>query len=234
MRRRSRAILLFAACLLAGLSACENTQFRAREKGALAGGALGAGLGAIVGNQVGSPGAGIAIGSAIGALSGGLVGEGIDQQDDAIADTDRRIAERDRELRENQRLLNELRAQGLEVRDTERGLVVNLPDVLFEFDSAHLTAAARHKVALISKRINEAGKRRIFVEGHTDSIGSFAYNQRLSDDRARSVAAELVADGVSRSQITTRGYGERQPIASNNTDSGRSRNRRVEVVISKR
>lgn len=217
--------------LLLFLAACQNGQIGAREKGAVGGGALGAGLGAIIGHQVGKTGAGVAIGSAIGALSGALVGDQIDAQDQALAETDRRIEEQDRVIRENQQLIRELKGQGLDVRSTDRGVVVNLPDVLFEFDRARLTPEALGTVGEISRTIAKAGDRHISVEGHTDSVGTVGYNQRLSEERARSVADELTASGLPRRQISTRGFGESDPVASNSTAGGRAKNRRVEVII---
>lgn len=213
------------------LIACEGRGLKNRETGALAGGALGAGLGAIVGNQVGSSGAGIAIGSAIGAVSGALVGNSIDAQEERADDIDRRIADQDRELAENRRILDSLRANGLDVRTTDRGVVVNLPDVLFQFNSARVTSNAKHAIRDISRVVDSVRNRRISIEGHADSVGTNGYNEQLSLDRARSVADELIANGTSPRRISTRGYGESRPIASNSTASGRAKNRRVEVVI---
>lgn len=221
-------------CAVLALVACEGRQFGARETGALGGAALGAGLGAIIGNQTGSTGAGIAIGSAVGALSGGLIGNELDRQDAALTQNEERIAAQERQLEENRRLIQELRQRGADVYSTERGVVVNLPDVLFEFDSARLTGDARRVVGDISDALRQAPGRTVSIEGHTDSIGTLEYNQTLSEARARSVASELVVQGVARGKIATRGYGESQPIASNKTDSGRQRNRRVEVIIENR
>lgn len=226
-----RVLLLCSAVVLA---ACEGQEFGAREKGALGGAAMGAGLGAIIGNQTGSTGAGIAIGSAVGALSGALIGNEIDNADAAARETDERLAAQDRMLAENQRLIDELRSRGADVRNTERGVVINLPDVLFEFDSAKVTADARRVTRDVANAIRNSPGRHIAVEGHTDSIGTIEYNQKLSEARARSVASELVTNGVARSRITARGFGESRPIASNKTASGRQRNRRVEVVIENR
>lgn len=222
-----------AIFLLLVFIGCENTQFRAREKGALAGGALGAGLGAIVGNQVGSSGAGIAIGSAVGALSGAVIGNEIDNQDDRLNASESRLEAQERELQENRRLLQELRANGIDARETSRGVVVNLPDVLFEFDSSRLQSSSRHEIKLIADAIQSASGRHVAVEGHTDSVGSSSYNHRLSEARARSVAGALVNEGVSRGRFSVKGLGESKPIASNSTSSGRAKNRRVEVIIEK-
>ena len=220
-------VLLFTLSLIA----CENSSFRGREKGAIAGAGLGAGLGAIVGNQVGSAGAGVAIGSAFGALSGGIIGNEIDGQNDVIDQRNRKIEDQDRLIAENKRLLEELRMKGIDAQITERGVLVNLPDVLFEFDSARLTAGARRTVSEIASSVGKGSGRIISVEGHTDSIGSDAYNNRLSESRAFAVASGLERSGISRSGLRVRGFGKSKPIASNSTENGRQRNRRVEVII---
>ena len=225
--------LLFAALCSAAivLAGCQAGSIRKREAGALGGGALGAGLGAIVGNQVGNTGAGIAIGGAFGALSGALIGNEMDNQDVRANQNAERLAAGDRDLAENRKLIEELRARGTDARMTDRGVVVNLPDVLFAFNSAQLAPEARGSVSEISNALRDAPGRRVSIEGHTDSVGSQDYNLRLSRDRADSVARELVRAGTSRQNISTHGYGKSRPIASNNTERGRARNRRVEVVI---
>ena len=234
VRTMSRVLVMgFLAAVL--ITACENAQFGAREKGALTGGALGAGLGAIVGNQVGSTGAGIAIGSAIGAISGGIIGNQVDNQNQALDERDAVLRAQEQELEQNRRLIEELRRRGADARLTDRGVVVNLPDVLFEFDSARLTPDARRTARDIADVIRTGSSgRHLSVEGHTDSTGTLAYNQRLSEDRARAVADQLVRDGIDHRAIATRGFGESRPIASNKSESGRQRNRRVEVVIENR
>lgn len=221
---------VFLVVILFVTSGCEN--WGAREKGAIGGAALGAGLGAIIGNQTGNAGAGIAIGSAIGAVSGGLIGNEIDSQQDGIDERQRQIDAQDREIAENKRLLAELRNKGVDARLTERGVVVNLPDVLFAFDRAELTPRAEDTVRDIANSLrSQAQGRSISVEGHTDSVGTSNYNMRLSEERAKSVARELTQDGLPRSSLRVHGYGESRPVASNDSDSGRQRNRRVEVIV---
>jgi len=213
---------------------CENAQFRGREKGALAGGALGAGLGAIIGHKTGETGAGIAIGTALGALTGGALGNQADNEEDRANELDRKLSEQQRELEENRRILEELRGRGADVRSTERGIVVNLPDVLFNFDRSDLTGRAQLVIEDIVRVLRDIPERRISVEGHTDSVGTAEYNQQLSQARARSVSDQLIFSGLSRSRISTRGFGEMSPIASNQDAAGRARNRRVEVIIENR
>lgn len=226
------AVVVLCAALL--VSSCQSRSLGRRETGAVTGGVLGAGLGAIIGNQTGNSGAGIAIGSAIGAISGALVGNEMDNQNDTLDAREDQIALQERELEENRRLIEELKRGGADAYYTDRGVVINLPDVLFDFGSAQLSEDANGTVSEISRAISSVSSRTISVEGHTDSVGTSEYNQRLSESRARSVAQSLTKHGVSRQKISTRGYGEADPIASNNTDVGRQRNRRVEVIIENR
>lgn len=206
--------------------------------GAILGGLLGAGSGAIIGSHRGKAGPGAAIGAGLGAVGGYAVGRQIESRDQALDAQEQRIQQQRREIARNRALLEELKRRKLDARETERGVVVNLPDVLFEFNSARLTAEARDKVSHIATVLHERAKdRRVSVEGHADSIGSEAYNLALSEHRAKSVAQELRYDGVREARLTTQGYGEKYPVAPNtNADgsdnpAGRAKNRRVEVVI---
>jgi outer membrane protein OmpA-like peptidoglycan-associated protein len=226
--------LLVAVALLSSCSQPLTT----REKSTLIGGGIGGATGAIIGAAVGAPGAGAAIGTALGAGAGALVGDRFQKRDQEMAETQGQIEQQQQEIARNQQLIDDLKKKNLEARETERGVVVNLPDVLFQFGKADLTGDARAKVQSISEVLNsQAQGRRVSVEGHTDSIGSDAYNQRLSEQRAGSVAGALESDGVSSQRVTAKGYGKRYPVAPNNnpdgTDNpaGRSKNRRVEVVI---
>jgi outer membrane protein OmpA-like peptidoglycan-associated protein len=232
---RRRVVLLVA--LVGVLAGCAQP-LSTREKGVLTGGALGAATGAIIGSATGSPGAGAAIGGAIGAVGGGLVGDQLQKQEEVTKEHERQLEQQRQELARNRELLEELKRRNLEARETERGVVVNLPDVLFEFDKASLTPDARMKIRNIAEVLNsQAQGRQVAVEGHTDSIGSEVYNQRLSERRAEAVAIGLESAGVSNRRIATRGFGERYPLAPNsNSDgtdnpAGRAKNRRVEVVI---
>jgi len=209
-----------------------------REKGVLAGGGLGAATGAIIGSAVGNPGAGAAIGGALGGVGGGLVGDQLQRREETASEQQQIIDQQRQELARNRELLEELRGQNLEARETERGVVVNLPDVLFAFARDDLTLSAQEKVHDIAGVLNDRARdRQIAVEGHTDAIGSDLFNRQLSERRAESVAIALADSGVSRNRITTQGFGKRYPVAPNanpdGTDNpiGREKNRRVEVVI---
>ena len=137
--------------------------------------------------------------------------------------------------REKAQLREQLRVQLntiLETRETARGLVVNVSDVLFDFDSANLKPGAREKVARIAEILRSHPDLKIQVEGHTDSVGTDSYNLRLSERRADSVRGGLVQQGINRDVVGTAGFGESKPVATNGTAEGRQQNRRVEVVVS--
>jgi outer membrane protein OmpA-like peptidoglycan-associated protein len=229
-----KTVIVTGIVFLAGCSQPLST----REKGTLVGTGFGAATGAIIGAAVGNPAAGAAIGGAVGAAGGALVGNELQKREQVANENEQVIAQQRQELAKNRELLEELKKQNLEARETERGVVVNLPDVLFEFGKANLTSGARDKTRDIAGVLtNQAQGRRVSIEGHTDSIGSDSANQALSERRAGSVAAALENEGVGRERIATKGYGKRYPVAPNrNSDgtdnpSGRAKNRRVEVII---
>ncbi len=129
------------------------------------------------------------------------------------------------------RLLKQLN-QVLETKDTDRGLVVSMPDVLFDFGQYTLKPAARERLARISGIVLAYPDLRLEVEGHTDNIGSELFNQTLSEKRAAAVRDYLVNSGVPNSNIGASGYGKMRPIAPNTTAAGRKLNRRVEMIVS--
>jgi outer membrane protein OmpA-like peptidoglycan-associated protein len=129
------------------------------------------------------------------------------------------------------RLLRQLN-QVLETRDTERGLVVNMPDVLFDSGQYTLKPAARERLARISGIVLAYPDLKLEIEGHTDSIGSDNFNQRLSEKRATSVLDYLVNANVPSENVVSRGFGKTRPVADNKTAAGRQLNRRVEMVVS--
>jgi outer membrane protein OmpA-like peptidoglycan-associated protein len=132
---------------------------------------------------------------------------------------------------QRQRLLNQLN-QVLETKDTPRGLVVSMPDVLFDSGSYTLKPAARERLARISGIVLAYPDLRLEIEGHTDSVGSDAYNQTLSEKRAGSVRDYLVDNRVSINNVIARGLGKGSPVADNSTAAGRKLNRRVEMIVS--
>ena len=119
----------------------------------------------------------------------------------------------------------------LQTRDSARGLIVNMSDVLFDTGSYTLKPGAREKLAKISGIVLAHPGLTLQIEGHTDSVGGDEFNQQLSERRAGSVRDFLADQGVPASGITARGFGKTQPVASNDTAEGRQRNRRVELVV---
>ena len=157
------------------------------------------------------------------------------EQQKAQAEADRQRMAADEAIRQKeeqrQRLLNQLN-QVLETRDTPRGLVVSMPDVLFDTASYTLKPAARERLARISGIVLAYPDLRLEIEGHTDSVGSDAYNQTLSEKRAGSVRDYLVNNGVSINNVIARGLGKANPVADNSTAAGQKLNRRVEMIVS--
>ncbi len=127
-------------------------------------------------------------------------------------------------------LLNQLNSI-LQTRDSARGLIVNMSDVLFDTGSYTLKPGAREKLAKISGIVLAHPGLTLQIEGHTDSVGGDDFNQQLSERRADTVRDFLAEQGVPASSITAHGFGKTQPVASNDTPEGRQRNRRVELVV---
>lgn len=182
------------------------------KKGAIIGGVAGAIAGAIIHNNRGSGNAkrGAVIGGAVGAATGAIVGAMMDKQE--------------RELRQ---------IEGIDVTrtdDDELKVTVN-NEILFDFNSSSLRSSSRDELREMASVFNRYGDTTIAVQGHTDSVGTAAYNQRLSERRASTVADYLQDLGVRGSRIDAYGYGESRPKASNDSSSGRQRNRRVEIFV---
>jgi len=164
------------------------------------------------------------------------------QQHAAEADSERNraaAASSDAQLQQSVREREELRARLLqqfnlilETRDTARGLVVNMSDVLFDSGKYTLRPQAREKLAKISGIVLAYPSLKLAVEGNTDSVGSESFNQQLSEQRAEGVRSYLTQQGIPEGSTTARGFGKSQPIASNDTADGRQQNRRVELVVS--
>lgn len=129
------------------------------------------------------------------------------------------------------RLLAQLN-QVLQTRDTTRGLIVSMPDVLFDFNKYTLKPEARERLAKISGIVLAYPDLKLEIEGHTDAIGSDDYNQTLSEKRADGVRGYLISSGVVPDHVSAVGLGKSNPVADNSTAEGRKRNRRVEMVVS--
>jgi outer membrane protein OmpA-like peptidoglycan-associated protein len=180
------------------------------KRGATIGAVAGAIAGAVIGNQSGNNRTGAVVGAAAGAAVGAAVGRRMDKQE--------------QELRQ---------IEGVEVtRPSEGQIDVRLTnDILFDHNSASLRGASRSTLDDLGDNFRQYPDNRLIVEGHTDSTGTDAYNQKLSEQRASSVADYLIDRGVSASKITVYGFGEARPKAGNDTAEGRQLNRRVEIHI---
>jgi len=203
--------ILAGVAALTLLAACETPQgeLSRTQTGALTGAAIGGLLGAT--SRSSDRVAATAIGAGAGAIAGGVIGQVLDRQ----------AAELRRDL-----------GPGTDVRNTGQEIIVTMPqDILFAVDSATLRPDLRADLQVIAANLRRNPESVIRVVGHTDSTGARAYNQRLSERRAESVAAELIQNGVPGRRIVTQGMGPDQPVASNATVAGRTQNRRVEIII---
>jgi outer membrane protein OmpA-like peptidoglycan-associated protein len=171
------------------------------------------------------------------------------QQEQALADAEaarqaaedagRQKEEAERQAQEAVQQKEEMRArllaqlnQVLQTRDTARGLIVSMPDVLFDFNKHTLKPEARERLARVSGIVLAYPDLKLQVEGYTDAIGSEEYNQTLSEKRAEAVRDYLVGSGVSMNNVAAQGMGKSDPVADNSTAAGRKLNRRVEMIVS--
>lgn len=232
--KRGRHVFAVSVAFVLTFSAACSTPLTTREKAGGIGALGGAAAGGIIGSAVGHPGAGAAIGGTLGLGAGALIGDQLQGQEQRQQEQQQRIEQQKTEIAKNRALLEELRRRNIEARETDRGVSVNLPNVLFQFDSAELTPDGRDRVKQMSSIVKDKAQgRKISVEGHAsrERADQEAYNQELSERRARAVAGTLESNGIERDRIVARGLGTRFPVASNETEEGRRKNRRVEVII---
>lgn len=211
--RKVMVLMIIAAFALACATTDDTTSTdpnRKTKRGAAIGAVAGAVAGAVIGHQTGNKRTGAVVGAATGAAVGAVIGRRMDKQE--------------AELRQ---------IEGVEVeRPSEGEINVRLTsDILFDHDSAALRAASRTTLTQLADNFAQYPDNLIIVEGHTDSTGSEAYNQRLSEQRASNVADYLIDRGVRAGNITVYGYGELRPKSGNETAEGRQLNRRVEIHI---
>jgi outer membrane protein OmpA-like peptidoglycan-associated protein len=216
MARRPVLILILAAVLIFPACAPQNKT----QQGALVGAGGGAAAGALVGQLIGRNTESTLIGAAIGAAIGGAAGAGVGHMMD----------NQEREMR--QALAN---SEAAAVRREGNLLAVTLRgDVTFDFDSAVVKPGAYSELERIAGVVVNYPDTVLRVEGHTDSIGPEEYNMVLSSRRAEAVKNILIAKGVPSRNIETIAYGESMPVATNETEAGRMKNRRVEIKIAPR
>lgn len=146
---------------------------------------------------------------------------------DAEALAEQAIRERD-ELRQR---MQDAFSKVVETKETARGLILNLPDILFDFGKSTLRGEAREVLSRVSGILLVTPGYKLTIEGHTDSVGSDEFNQKLSEARAKAVQDYMASAKLDPAIMSTQGFGKTQPVASNDTDAGRQKNRRVEIVV---
>jgi len=210
MNYTGKTLILLLAMTLVGCAA-DDPNRRAKT-----GAAIGAVAGAVLGHQLDDD-SGRYIGAVVGAVAGGAVGHYMDNQQNEF----------------EQALADERYAHDVEIeRLQDESLKLNVPsEVSFDFDRAEIKPAFRPTLDKVADILVRYDRSIVHVIGHTDSTGSDAYNQDLSERRARSVATYLAGRGVADSRLQTEGRGEREPRDTNTTAAGRQLNRRVELII---
>ena len=197
------------------LTSCESVQnANNQQKGTVIGTAAGAVIGGVLGNNIGkgkNAPAGAVLGGIVGGVAGNVIGRNMDKQAKEIKET----------------------LPGAEVERVGEGIKVTMKEnmVNFGFDSSNLTSAAMANLDKLAEVLKNNPDTNINIYGHTDSKGSDEYNLSLSDRRAAAVKSYLASKGIASSRMIPMGVGEKEPIASNDTDAGRAQNRRVEFAI---
>jgi len=203
--RLSLVMILSVALLFGGCASWNKT-----KKGAAVGTAAGGAAGAIVGKASGNTALGAIIGAAVGGTAGAIIGRQMDKQAEEIEKT----------------------VPDVRVERVGEGIVVEFnSQILFGFDQSNLSADAKNNLDKLVVVLNNYPDTDIEIQGHTDSTGSEDYNQNLSVRRATSVSGYLKQNGISGRRINTVGFGELYPKYSNDSESGRAQNRRVEFLI---
>ncbi len=200
---------VFVLSLTLVLTGCKTTK---TQRGAAIGAGAGAAIGAIIGKTAGNTGVGAVVGATVGGVAGAIIGKKMDQQAEEIK--------------------NEIPDAEVVHLPGEEGIIVNFSSkVLFATDKFDLTEKSKATVMDLATILNKYPDTDLTIEGHTDSQGAEAYNQTLSEKRAASVANFLKLQGVEATRVTAIGYGELNPVASNETADGRTENRRVSFII---
>ena len=196
------------AAMLVAAAACQS--LNKKEQGAIIGAAGGAAVGGVIGHATGSTARGAIIGAAVGGAAGAIIGHQMDQKAKEIQQT----------------------VAGAQITRVGEGLVVTFESgLLFDFDSDVLREPSKQNLDNLAKSLADFGDSKLLLVGHTDNTGTDSYNLDLSRRRAAAVASYLISRGVPSSRMETSGRGETEPIAPNDTDADRQKNRRVEVAI---
>jgi len=203
-----RVSLIMIVSMVMIMSGCAS--WNKTQKGAVVGTAAGGTMGAVIGRASGNTALGAIIGATVGGAAGAVIGNQMDKQAEEIKNT----------------------VPDAKVERVGEGIVVEFnSNVLFGFDESTLSADAKTSLDKLVKVLDSYPETDIEIQGHTDSKGSLAYNQALSERRATAVSGYLEGQGTAASRLTIKGYGETIPKYENNTTDGRTENRRVEFLI---
>lgn len=203
--KKSVIFILLLSFLFTGCKTLNNA-----EKGAMIGTGTGAAVGAGIGKLAGNTAIGAIIGAGVGGATGAVIGNYMDKQ----------AAEMQKDL------------EGAKVERVGEGIKITFDSgILFALNSSALNQQSKDQLDKLSQILNKYSDTNILVEGHTDNTGTAEYNMKLSERRAQSVSTYLEGHNVAYSRITTKGYGEEQPIVTNDTPEHRALNRRVEIAI---
>lgn len=206
--RSSRALGAFTLLGAFVLSGCAGMS--QKERGAVIGATAGAAVGGVIGNQTGSTARGAIIGAVVGGAAGAVIGHQMDQQA--------------KELEQN--------IPGATIVRVGEGIAVTFSSgILFPYNSTDILPAGRTNLDQLASSLQKFPDSDILVVGHADSDGSDAYNLDLSQRRAAASSAYLQARGVPATRLHATGKGESEPVASNDSEAGKQRNRRVEIAI---
>ena len=209
-RSISKIVLLLLVLAPSFYSCNSFKKLNNAQRGAIIGAGTGAAMGAAIGRKS-NPAVYAIVGSAVGGIAGTFVGKYMDKQAEKL--------KKDLDV----------------VADVERvgeGIKITMKSgVLFDFNSSKINPSVNDNLIKFAETLKQYPDTEILVAGHTDNVGTEAYNMKLSQQRADAVAAILKANNVSRSRLTVLGYGEKDPVADNTVESGREQNRRVEFAI---
>jgi outer membrane protein OmpA-like peptidoglycan-associated protein len=207
---RSAGAMRGAVLVAVALASTACASFSRKEKGAAIGAAAGAAVGGVVGNQTGSTARGAIIGAVVGGAAGAIIGHQMDQQA--------------KELK--------IVIPGAVVERVGEGIQVTFASgLLYDFDSDAIRPEAAENLRNLANSLAKYPNTDLLIVGHTDALGTTAYNQDLSQRRANSASGYLHAQGVGSTRMHTSGRGESEALASNETEAGRQLNRRIEVAI---
>lgn len=210
LKRTQKLISTVLLAIIVSASFQNCSTLTKTQKGAAVGAVAGGTIGALIGKKAGNTAVGAIVGGAIGGTAGAFIGRKMDRQAEQLKQT----------------------IPGAEVIREGEGIIVKFDSgILFDVNKSDLKSAAMTNIQNLAKSLKENPETNVLIIGHTDNTGSDDYNARLSERRAEAVKTFAMNQGVSGSRFTTQGKGENEPIADNSTEDGRSKNRRVEIVI---